>query len=290
MAVPTEALLNLWEASQRFKESPTVENERAFKAALEIVLMYERREKRATDIFQRRQAIKPFYTGLGVFALLALLCIVIVGLFLTKTSLFLSSSSTPTVAPISEATLTLTPHSILYENDFQEEGVDEWFGYGSFGINILDDGNRVLGIEANNVVSLTPSTDWVNYAIQLDFFVPDWHSFGDGGFSILVRNSPLTCQYYSLWLTASKGFLSRHDGNSETCSEGETVDLRSFEVDIAAGQWHTVYIEAEGQYIRWNINNSVMYEVNDLTYPVGGLEFATNGSVYIDNVIAWSKD
>lgn len=127
----------------------------------------------------------------------------------------------------------------------------------------------------------TGSETWGDFTLRLRFHPLDFGDEGTLNFKIR-RPANAACDHYNLTITQSALSLARQNAD---CSVENNIFFE--EIPIAAGTWHTLYLQAEGATLRWQVNDSPVYQFDDMLFTRGGLGILSYrmGTVFFDDVV-----
>lgn len=211
---------------------------------------------------------------------LALLVVVVAG----GAFLLNQNRQPPATAPES----TSSAGDVVYNEDFEDGVADEWALHWGQAYTVINDGtgNHVWRSAEGGEMFYQPSVDWSDYAVALDYYVVDWDEDADTGVVLAVRRQPdQECGRYDFVLHPDLLVVGAAD---DTC-EGFIYFDQSDDHANTPGQWHTLYVEVDGDHIQWQIDDGAMDEFFDDRYTTGsfGILNLYDTEIWFDDLRIW---
>ena len=204
-------------------------------------------------------------------------------------SLLSQNSQTPGEGPASispSISASGTPLEVTYHEDFEDGTGDGWKLDWGEPFTVIDDGtgNHVWRSAGGGGVVYAPSTDWQDYALELDYYVVDWADNTTGVVLGLRRPPEGECRRYDFVILPTMLSVGAAEDNCENFNFFKQTDHAS-----APGVWNNIYVEARGTQLQWRLNSGPMQSYEDTRLPAGRLSILNfeNSEIWFDNLRLW---
>ncbi|PKO19256.1 MAG: hypothetical protein CVU39_01510 [Chloroflexi bacterium HGW-Chloroflexi-10] len=166
-----------------------------------------------------------------------------------------------------------SPGTLLYAENFEDHSTEGWENLNIGQWEIMDrNGNSALAIQPPNPEAvpnafLTQSLTWKDYVMDVDVV------FRSGSFEqvyLVVRNAGRenNCTGYRIGGNRLGVAIFRFDPKDQCL--GETLAENS-NFSLVDGNTYHMRVEVVGELIRYYINDELVLEASDSTYPQGGI-------------------
>ena len=167
------------------------------------------------------------------------------------------------------------------EDTFTRSTTNDWDReWGSFSI-VPFENSRVWSSYGSAETYRTGSETWENFTVQMNIYVDDFQSDGTLNFKIR-RPAFTTCGHYTLTFGETHMELARQSADFLTIEQFLYEEF-SFETNT----WHTLVIQVDDNVLRWQLDDGLIYQLDNMLYHQGGLGIVSHqmGAMFMDDVL-----